>query len=544
MALAHRINVNICPLLNTFYCKCVTKTTRFVSQLPGSKMGSAVFPGNQTFSEMIAYRRDQAHRSIIVKVQSFNIAPKLYHFCSSYGRILNAFPYTTLDNQRFILIEFAQSDNIQELRNCTNKSTSNAETVCTVSPLFIYTRAAGSDYNNTYLSNEVATYPKCFLTTPSKITNKLKPLKTVSEQMVCLYDVLKISELDVRLRFYTAEQLTYYLSRLFMNLYVVPFGSSVNGFGQKGCDLDLVCRSFNLSKPGQKPKSFHFLTQTVTFSDKLKQREFLETVSVLMKTCIPGIRSIRSILEARVPIIKFTNYNTNVQCDLSSTNTIALCMSEMLYTYGELDSRVRPLVCTVRKWAKVQQITRDNPGHWITNFSLTLLVIFYLQIKNILPPLNNLFSYTSKEVKHVDTSWTKKFSSSNDESLDKLLYGFFKYYSEFDFKVQAICVREGKIKEKKENSPIYIYNPFERSLNVSKNINQLELVRLLHQFQSALYTFITTDESEIILSLLNYVTNNSPSNVDRNIVLKEQSELLNEELLSTNNSEKMKEIIK
>lgn len=71
-------------------------------------------------------------------------------------------------------------------------------------------------------------------------------------------------------------------------------------------------------------------------------------------------------------------------------------MSEMLYTYGELDSRVRPLVCTIRKWAQVQQITRDNPGHWITNFSLTLLVIFYLQIKNILPPLNKIISYTGR----------------------------------------------------------------------------------------------------------------------------------------------------
>lgn len=61
--------------------------------------------------------------------------------------------------------------------------------------------------------------------------------------MISLYNVLKITDLDIRLRFYTADQISYYLSRLFSNLRVVPFGSSVNGFGQRGCDLDLLCKT-------------------------------------------------------------------------------------------------------------------------------------------------------------------------------------------------------------------------------------------------------------------------------------------------------------
>lgn len=157
----------------------------------------------------------------------------------------------------------------------------------------------------------------------------------------------------------------------------------------------------------------------------------------------------------------------------------------------------------------------------------------------------NFMWFSDERVKDVDTSWSKKFSlNNNDESLGQLLYGFFKYYSEFDFKVQAICVREGKIKEKRESSAIHIYNPFDKSLNVSKNISQLELVRLIHEFQTALHTFMGTNESTIILTLLNYTTNKSRSNVNRDVALKEQSELMNEELLSTNNPEKVKEIIK
>lgn len=40
-----------------------------------------------------------------------------------------------------------------------------------------------------------------------------------------------------------------------------------------------------------------------------------------MKMCIPGISNIKKILEARVPIIRFSNVYTNMICDLSSTNT-------------------------------------------------------------------------------------------------------------------------------------------------------------------------------------------------------------------------------
>lgn len=65
----------------------------------------------------------------------------------------------------------------------------------------------------------------------------------MSNQMIFLYDTLRITELNIRLRFYTATQISYYLSQLFINLSVVPFGSSVNGFGQIGCDLDLLCKT-------------------------------------------------------------------------------------------------------------------------------------------------------------------------------------------------------------------------------------------------------------------------------------------------------------
>lgn len=55
-----------------------------------------------------------------------------------------------------------------------------------------------------------------------------------------LYDILKLNELEIRLRFHAAYHLERYFSGLFCGMMVLPFGSSINGFGKKNCDLDLV----------------------------------------------------------------------------------------------------------------------------------------------------------------------------------------------------------------------------------------------------------------------------------------------------------------
>lgn len=71
-------------------------------------------------------------------------------------------------------------------------------------------------------------------------------------------------------------------------------------------------------------------------------------------------------------------------------------MSELLYLYGEINSNVRPLVFTIRQWAASVGITNSSPGHWISNFSLSLMVLFFLQSKKILPSLNRLQNIARK----------------------------------------------------------------------------------------------------------------------------------------------------
>lgn len=57
-----------------------------------------------------------------------------------------------------------------------------------------------------------------------------------------------------------------------------------------------------------------------------------------------------------------------------------------------MDPQVRPLIFTVRHWAKVNFLSHKNPGPWLSNFMYSFLVICFLQLRSqpILPPLKNL----------------------------------------------------------------------------------------------------------------------------------------------------------
>lgn len=71
---------------------------------------------------------------------------------------------------------------------------------------------------------------------------------------------------------------------------------------------------------------------------------------------------------------------------------VAMKSSELLYLYGQLDPRVRHLVFAVRCWARAHGVTSSIPGAWITNFSLTVMVLFFLQGRrpSIIPTLDHL----------------------------------------------------------------------------------------------------------------------------------------------------------
>lgn len=161
-------------------------------------------------------------------------------------------------------------------------------------------------------------------------------------------------------------------------------------------------------------------------------------------------------------------------------------MSELLHIFGQIDDRVQPLVFTVRHWANQVNITR--PGQ-MTNFPLTCLVLCFLQqlSQPILPTLRELERKTRIEdirvTGNINCTFLRdlsqiQFTTENAVSLEELLIEFFDFFVHFDFAENALSLHSPKPIRKIDSSPMYIENPLERDLNVSKVVRHGELDRI------------------------------------------------------------------
>jgi poly(A) RNA polymerase, mitochondrial len=190
------------------------------------------------------------------------------------------------------------------------------------------------------------------------------------------------------------------------------------------------------------------------------------------------------------------------------SNMTGVYMSELLYLFGEMDDRVRPLTFCVRKWASATGLTNPSPGRWITNFSLTVLVLFFLQQlkKPILPPLNLLVKCARKsDIRIADESIScsflrdldhLNFHRENEDSLSVLLTLFFEFYSQFDFSSKSISLLEGKPCSKIDHAGMWIVNPFEPLTNVSKNVSLEEAERFRFEVRNAAWILEQSREEE------------------------------------------------
>lgn len=186
-------------------------------------------------------------------------------------------------------------------------------------------------------------------------------------------------------------------------------------------------------------------------------------------------------------------------------------MSELLYMFTQIDERVAPLVSSIRRWAITNGVTNSSPGVWISNFSLTCLVIFYLQqlSQPVLPTIDSLIESGRPQDKrfteenelqctpvHFRDLNLLKFTKENTDSLDRLLIGFFEFYAQLDFSERAISLNDAKLHIKPDHSALYIFNPLEPLLNVTKNISSEECERFRIEVRNAAWQLESADASK------------------------------------------------
>ncbi|XP_025835229.1 poly(A) RNA polymerase, mitochondrial isoform X2 [Agrilus planipennis] len=323
------------------------------------------------FFEVIKTRQKQAKQSILVQVQSKKSYKELETYCSQYGAIKEMFHYKAgKEPLHFILVEFQKEASVMKvLRDCEHIQDSQ---IVPVESTFLWFRASKNNSVKKQTSQLVLTIENgnCPLS-EENLRSKLQACDSISEQIEILYESTKLNDLGVRLRFLSARQIEVALSGIFPSAVAFPFGSCVNGFGKMNCDLDVVLR-LTKDKISDGNRLIYHCKASGT-SERLTSQRHMETIGDFIHLFLPGCSQVRKILQARVPIIKYYQQLTDVECDLSMGNMSGVYMSDLLHIWGSTDARVRPLVFVVRKWAEEVGLTNNFPGRWITNFSLTLM---------------------------------------------------------------------------------------------------------------------------------------------------------------------------
>ncbi|XP_013392206.2 speckle targeted PIP5K1A-regulated poly(A) polymerase-like [Lingula anatina] len=307
---------------------------------------------------------------------------------------------------------------------------------------------------------------------------------------------------------------------------IQSFGSSVNKFGVKGCDMDIF---LDLHIDEDDLKSERFLSESENSSnldtrdrrqikvytrEELREMTTFDQVKAIRRTIqrhIPECQNVVFVPSQRCPVCRFTFRSSGIKCDVSVSNRLALRNTKFLRLCTELDVRLSPLVYAIRYWAKCRDIAGNiQSGTKLNNYALCLLVVFYLQNleKPILPSIQQLADYCGPEEKVVIEDWDCSFvedksripCTANTMTVGELLLGFYQFYAKFDFSTSIICPRTGKtmnlmtvlnpdtMPAKMEGykvETVAIQDPFVLNHNPAFNINEKMKERIISEFQTA-----------------------------------------------------------
>ncbi|BFF91834.1 poly(A) RNA polymerase gld-2 homolog A [Drosophila madeirensis] len=214
-------------------------------------------------------------------------------------------------------------------------------------------------------------------------------------------------------------------------LYLV--GSSISNFGSKCSDMDMCM--VGCTNPNLDPRSeavYHLQMMRSLLSGTNKFQDF-------------------NLIEARVPILRFTDCKHKVEIDINFNNSVGIRNTHLLYCYSQLEWRVRPMALAVKQWAQHHNINNAK-NMTISSYSLMLMVIHFLQSGVSPPVLPCLHKMYPKKFELLDTANSgyvdmnevmAPYESQNTQTLGELMLSFLQYYSNFEFGKYAISIRVG-----------------------------------------------------------------------------------------------------
>lgn len=266
-------------------------------------------------------RQAEAQRSVVLKVDSLDTCAQAYHHYKQFGEIKNAFVYPKKEGHPLMLLEFENTNGVKE----TFKNTSFMDnTVHWLNRSLLVDKSK----LNPALSKDAPLQIEQ-VTEPS-IKDKLRSAKSFDEQANLMFEHTSITDAAIRLKYITALQaqsvLNEFLNTILPNATVYPFGSTVNGFGKTGCDLDMILRydqDTTASNDNQEmPLVFqgkNFDKLTMDDGGRLECRQ-VKCMASLIEYFVPESDDVKAIVTARVPIVRYNDTNIANSVDLSVNN--------------------------------------------------------------------------------------------------------------------------------------------------------------------------------------------------------------------------------
>ncbi|KAG3115001.1 hypothetical protein PI125_g5928 [Phytophthora idaei] len=167
------------------------------------------------------------------------------------------------------------------------------------------------------------------------------------------------------------------------------------------------------------------------------------------------------VAHARIPVLRFrySRSGLDYKCDLCFDNELSVWNTRLLRAYASFDERARDLGIAVKHWAKQRGVS-DTASGFLSSYSYVLMSIYYLQVVNVLPNLQDPPLVQIAEIPPVehhnksiafceDREIAKIYHEKSihegelvDRSLPTLLLGFFKFYTtQFDCINHVVAVR-------------------------------------------------------------------------------------------------------
>lgn len=273
---------------------------------------------DERFEVLRDRRRSEAKRTIVVEIESQALSNNVYNYCKQFGDISAAIAYTPRDGRHFVLLEYSNVDGIKEALTHVSFKPDAVQW-----PLqFLKLRTS-----KLHGYSDEGPVENSYTWTPPNIVSLLQEATCVNDQIDLLYRNTRITDVSMRLRFLATYQieraLNHFMNRIIPKARILPFGSTMNGFGKLSSDLD-VALSFDKTElacdTNSVNKSLVFHGKDIGAEEKILSGRRIKCIAAAIKYCIPGTEKINAIHRAKVPIVGYFDKNIHCNVDLSITN--------------------------------------------------------------------------------------------------------------------------------------------------------------------------------------------------------------------------------